>query len=158
MARDRTLHRFSAPIEEHDIGCAYNYTVVYMPADLKEKLPLKKYPRLRVQGRIEGVAFEAAWEPVHGEWYLMVPKRMMKKTDVVVGSKVQVEFRISDQDHVDIPGALLEALARNQEAGEIWKTMTPGKQRGLAHRVASAKTATTRRRGVLEVLATITDG
>ncbi|MEM6869113.1 MAG: YdeI/OmpD-associated family protein, partial [Cyanobacteria bacterium P01_C01_bin.121] len=63
-----------------------------------------------------------------------------------------VRFRIADQDAVDVPEALQHALEQDEYAKAVWEKLTPGKRRGFAYRVSSAKTKQTQTRRALEVL------
>ena len=72
-----------------------------------------------------------------------------------VGDNVTVRFRVADQDHVDVPVALEDAVTANAEATAVWDELTPGKRRALAHHVRSAKTGKTRSKRVAEAMAAL---
>jgi len=142
---------FATKIKVHKFG-RMNYTVAYLPKQLIVELPLKKYPRLRVEGEVNGYRFGGALHPAKGKWYVLLPKRTLKKLRLSIGDEVYIAFEIADQDAVDVPQALQHALAVNQTANSIWQTLTPGKQRSFAFRVSSAKRAETREHRIEEVL------
>ncbi len=148
-------YAFEAPIEYYDFG-TMAYTVVYLPRELERELPLDEYPRLRINGEVADRPIEGAWQPggerSDGRWYLMVPRKFMQQASLSLGDEVEVRFEIADQDHVDVPAELRAALDQNDAARAAWAQLTPGKQRGLAYRVDSAKRAETRARRVAEVL------
>ena len=144
--------QFEAPIVYQTVGSdTYAYTVVFLPGDLQARLPLGKHPRLRVCGEIGEQPFEGALTPVRGRWYLLLSKKMLKAMGAAVGDTVEVRLAIADQDAVDLPQALAAALGRDAAMRNLWDAQTPGKRRGLAHRVASAKSDITRAKRIAEV-------
>lgn len=144
---------FEAPIVHYDVGSEkYAYTVVVVPREVAERLPLDGNPRLRVTGEFNDVPFDAALSPARGSWYLMVSKKMMRAIGVAVGDEIAVRFKIADQNFVDVPPALKAALERDNRLRNLWATATPGKQRGLAYRVALAKSDTTQAKRIDEVI------
>lgn len=143
---------FEAPVEYHDVGSEkYAYTVVFIPSEMTAELPLKTYPRLRVSGEVQDHPIEASLTPVRGRWYILLSKRILNAIDARVGDLVNVRFNVSDQDAVEIPPYLSDALDAHPTERTLWNAATPGKRRGLAHRVASAKTDSTRQKRVEEV-------
>ena len=77
---------------------------------------------------------------------------MLKKCGLKLGGDVLVMFRIADQNAVDVPDELRKAIESNDRADEAWRALTPGKRRGYAYRVASAKRTETRAHRVEEVM------
>lgn len=146
-----------AEIEALDFG-KFLYEVVWLTDDLVEALPLKAYPRLRIAGEIAGMEFNGACMPSGGGHYVMVPKAIRVKQGLGLGDVIVVRFGVDDQDRVDVPPELAEALDDHEDVADLWAALTPGKQRGFAHRVASAKTTPTRLRRVDEVIGHILDG
>ena len=142
---------FSAKLKIHQFGRS-NYTVAYLPAKVIKSLPLKQHPRLRVDGELNGVRFANALHPANGKWYLLVPRRMQKQCGVTLGDRVFIQFDIADQDAVEVPTELRFALEVNDQAASIWSDLTPGKRRGFAYRVSSAKRRETRANRVEEVI------
>lgn len=141
---------FETEIVHHNVG-TYRYTVVFLDDRLHEHLPLKEHPRLRASGEIGDIPFDGAWQPVRGRWYLMLAKQLLRDGELEVGDTVPVRFRVEDQNSVDVPKELERMLASDSRLRRVWDALTPGKQRGLAYRVASAKTAPTRTRRLHEV-------
>ena len=143
-------HRFDTVIALHDVG-RYHYTVVHLPAEIAAELPFETSARLRVEADISGLPVKGAWQPSGGGWYLMLPRMPLRKAGLAVGSAVEVAFRLLAQDDVDLP-AELTALLRDEPAVQAaWKALTPGKQRGLAHMVASARKPETRQARLQQV-------
>ena len=151
-------YSFEGPIVHHDIGSdKYQYTVVFLPRELQTELPLKQYPRLRIEAEVGEFPLNGALQPVRGDWYLLLSKSMLKQGGWKLGDDVRVRFRVADQDAVEVPEALQDALDGNEDAAEAWEKLTPGKRRGLAYRVATAKTQPTREKRVAEVLETLAE-
>jgi hypothetical protein len=136
-------HHFDATISLHPVG-SYNYTVVYLPAEIASELPFEMSPRLRVEADISGVTVKGAWQPASGRWYLMLPKRPLKDAELKIGSRVEVSFRLLPQDQVDVPSELAELLDAKPKIQKAWKALSAGKQRALAHMIGSAKLPQTR--------------
>jgi len=144
-------HSFDAPIVPHCVG-PYTYSVVFLPVELNEDLPLAQHPRLRIEGVVGELSFSGALQPVRGRWYLLLSKKKMKAGGFELSEWVHVRFRVADQDAVDVPEMLRLALEENQYAMDTWENLSAGKRRGLAYRVASAKRAPTQTRRVSEVI------
>jgi len=145
-------YEFDAPIAEHDVGSdRYRYTVVYVPGEILAELPMAEYPRLRIAGEVNDHPFEASITPAKGVWYVLFSKRVLKAIGAEVGDNVSIRFRVADQDAVDVPAALGEALGDDTRMRTLWDAQTPGKRRALAYRVASAKTEATQSKRVVEV-------
>jgi hypothetical protein len=147
-------HRFETTIVRHAVG-SMRYTVVVLDPALHDALPLREHPRLRIEADVGGVPVKGAWQPARGQWYLMLPKAPLKAAGLGIGSVVEVAFRVSAQDDVDIPVELAERLARVKRLRAAWDTHTPGTQRGLAHFIESAKRAETRATRLAQVEAAL---
>lgn len=128
------------------------YHVVYLPSDLISRLPLSDYPRLRVNAMVGNAVLNGALQPAVGRWYVLLSTAFMKKAKLVLGQEVEVSFSIAEQDAVIVPEDLQDALDRDAAAQKIWDALTPGRRRGMAHRVASALRPDTRAQRILEVL------
>ena len=145
-------YEFEAPVEYHDVGSdKYAYTVIFVPEDVARELPLKEHPRLRISGEVSDYPLEASLTPVRGRWYILLSKRVLSAIDASVGDLVEVRFQVADQDAVEVPEYLSDALEKHPTERALWNAATPGKKRGLAYRVASAKTDATRQKRVDEV-------
>lgn len=144
-------------IKPHHVGRA-SYNVAWLPKKLQQELPLKQFPRLRIDGEICGIRFANALHPAKGKWYVLLPKRLLLKCGLKRGNEVLIQFRIADQNAVDVPDELRKALEVNDRARVVWNELTPGRKRGYAYRVASAKRPETRENRVQEVITLIADG
>jgi Bacteriocin-protection, YdeI or OmpD-Associated/Domain of unknown function (DUF1905) len=129
----------------------YLYSVIYLPAEIAAQLPLAVYPRLRVEGEINDYPFSGAFIPSSQGHHLIVGSARLKAMGLKVGMPVELRFNIADQDGVDVPEELLGALGAHKATQQAWAALTPGKQRGLAHFVGSAKTEATREKRAMEI-------
>jgi hypothetical protein len=136
-------HRFDTVIRLHPVG-TYSYTVVYLDPKLVPLLPFHEAARLRIEADVSGVPVKGAWQPAGGRWYLMLPKGPLRQAGLKVGAEVEVSFRLLSQDQVDIPPELAGLLKADPALRKAWNAISAGKQRGLAHMIASAKKAETR--------------
>lgn len=142
MGSKDTIWEFDTDIAYHDFG-RMGYTVVYLPEKIKQKLPFKQYPRLRVNADILGYPIQGAFQPGQGKTYLIVSKAILEEIGITLGDTVTVQFTVADQNSVSIPDELQAELRKNKEALKAWNDLTVGKQRALCHTVNSAKTKPT---------------
>ena len=151
-------HEFEGPLSTHGVGksCVIWYHVLFMPAHLAKSLPLDVYPRLRITGEIVDIPVAGAWMPTgDGGHYFIVSPAVRKGTGARLGDMLHMRFGIDDQDRVDVPAALDDALKARPDMRAVWERITPGKRRGLAHRVAQAKSSATIQRRIEEVMDTL---
>ncbi|MEM9413469.1 MAG: YdeI/OmpD-associated family protein, partial [Planctomycetota bacterium] len=117
------------------------------------KLALKQNPRLRITGSIAGIPYEGAFQPTKDKsYYLILSKKFCQSGRISLGDNVLVQFEIADQDAVNVPPPLQHAINANDRARKIWESISAGKKRGFAYRVASAKRAETIENRIEEVL------
>ena len=148
-------HEFEAPLVRFGVGKARViwYQVLFMPHALAETLPMKANPRLRVRGEIVDIPVAGAWMPTgDGRHYFIVSPSVRKGTGARLGDMLDMRFVIDEQDRVDMPPALSDALAAQPAMQAAWMKLTPGQRRGHAYQVAQAKTDTTRQRRIQSVL------
>jgi Bacteriocin-protection, YdeI or OmpD-Associated/Domain of unknown function (DUF1905) len=151
-------HEFEAPLATHGVGKSRViwYQVLFMPRALAETLPMNAHPRLRVRGEIINIPVAGAWMPTgDGRHYFIVSPAVRKGTGARLGDMLDMRFVIDEQDRVDMPPALSEALAAQPAMHSAWMKLTPGQRRGHAHQVAQAKTEATRQRRIQTVLDTL---
>lgn len=141
---------FSAAVEELDFGRMV-YAVVYVPELVRRRLAAGT--RARVIGTVGGVRFRGGVLPAGGgRQYLLLSKKFLKSAGLAVGDTTTVRLRLDDPDAVELVPEFERALSTNPTASRVWERMTPGARRGFAHRVASAKQATTRRARIEECI------
>jgi hypothetical protein len=147
-----TLHPYSfeGTIESRGDD-RYSHACVYLPDPLARDL-LAGRSRLRVRGEVDELPFAGAWQPSKGRYYLLLSRTMCRAGDFTVGDRVEVRFRLDETDAVTVPPDLQRALAAEFPAMRAWEALTPGRRRGLAHYVASAKTPATVAKRVTAIL------
>ena len=146
---------FEAEIERFGVGKDRKiwYNVLFLPPDLRAQLPFDTYPRLRVEGEIADIPVANAFIPAgDGRNYLIVSPQVMRDAELVLGDWAEMRFRIADQEHVDVPEVLQEALDLDADAASAWDGLTPGRKRMAAQHVLSAKSHPTRQRRLEEAL------
>jgi uncharacterized protein YdeI (YjbR/CyaY-like superfamily) len=89
---------------------------------------------------------------------MMLSKGLLRDPELSVGARAEVRFRVEDPDSVEVPESLADALAANVSAGAAWAGLSPGKRRGFAHLVSSAKRAPTQQKRLAEVLLALETG
>lgn len=142
---------FEAPLDVLDYG-RMKYRIVRMPEALKQSVPFQGKSRLRITGEMAEEAFDGAWIP-DGEqgWYLIINTQRAKRAKLTIGTPVEVRFNVADQDGVEVPETLQRALDADPEAQARWDALTPGRQRGFAYRIGSAKTTSTINKRIAEL-------
>lgn len=145
-------YRVTGPIELHRIGKGpryVTYQVVFLDPALEAEPPFAERARVRFEGEIEDVAVSLAWQPAgDGRHYAMIAPPVRKQLGVAVGDEVTIRFDVVDDDVVEVPDALARALRGNARMRATWAKLTPGRQRGFAYFVGSAKTDATRERRI----------
>ena len=150
---------FEATVDRYGVGKTRKvwYTVLFLPDALRAALPFDRYPRLRVEGEVNDVPVEVAFIPAgDGRNYAILGPAVIEGAELEPGALAEMRFRIADQDHVDVPDDLADALGADPAVATLWDALTPGKRRGLAHHVASAKRAATRNARIRTVFEAIT--
>ncbi len=153
----RFAYEFTGKVARHSFG-SWGYTVVFLPPEVAAQLPVQENPRLRVRGELDEYPFAGAWQPTGGTWYLMINKTVLKQGGYQVGDWINVRFNLDDPEAVDLPEALEAALRQDRKFRKVWEGLTAGKRRGLAYRVATAKTEATILKRVEEVRVMVLGG
>jgi hypothetical protein len=84
--------------------------------------------------------------------FIFISKTLLRDIGAGLGDMVSVELRADpDPDFVEICEELQVALEQDDEAGDRFYAMTPGRQRSLAHYANSAKRVETRIKRSLEL-------
>ena len=102
-------------------------------------------PRFRVQGEVADFPVDGAFVPTgDGRRYLLLSPRLLKAAGIAVGSVVEMRFRLDDPERVTVPQALEARLSTDATFHRHWIALSAGKQRAVAHHVASVKGAVAR--------------
>lgn len=130
----------------------YGGHVVEVPAEFCEANGLSG--NARIVGSIEGQPFRQALHREENRYYFLVGPELRKRLGLRAGSPVEVVLGPDpNPDAVDLPEELAAVLDLDPVVRERFEVLSPGKQRSLAHRVASAKRADTRAKRAADILA-----
>ncbi|MEI7444373.1 MAG: YdeI/OmpD-associated family protein [Burkholderiales bacterium] len=154
-------YAFHGELRTHAIGRerTVTYRVLHLPPDLLAVEPFASTPRVRIVG-------ELAEHPIRGAWqsggpglrFLMVSPALSKAARIAVGDVVECRFDLDDPDAVEMDPDLERAIAASSVATATWARLTPGRRRGYVALVASARTAATRGKRVVEAIASLEAG
>lgn len=152
------VHAFTAPLEVEHLGNA-QFLFIHLPDHL-QALPAFAAPgRRRMKGTVAGVPVHRAWQPTReGRRYLMLSAAIARQAGLSPGDPVAVSFSLVDDDHVEVPAELREALRQEPAWRRLWAAQTPGRQRGIAHHVDSARSPETRAARAVEALERLEQG
>lgn len=151
-------YAFFGVLTAHKLG-AYTYKVIRLPAELREKPPFAGQNRLRFEGELGDLPLSGAWQSDgQGGLYAMVSPKLMKALGIALGAELELRFNLVSENEIELSEELADALEADEAAAEAWAALTPGRQRGLAYLVASAKTEPTRRKRVALVVAGLHSG
>lgn len=87
----------------------------------------------------------------NGEWFINLNKAFCNENNLRLGEKVKIEIEIDRSKYgMEMPEELEVMLNQDGPASTYFEALTPGKQRGLIHFVASIKSSDIRiRRAVV---------
>lgn len=131
------------------------YTVLPLPTAIATALD--RTGAKRVEGEIADhpVNLAPARAPVIDGPFLWTGKTLLDAAGIAPGDPVEVRLRPADPDHVDLPADVATALAAAGRSAD-WAALSPGKRRGLLHRVETAKRAETRAKRIAALVAGLT--
>jgi hypothetical protein len=143
---------FEGRVEPMEWGRA-TYTILRLPPEVVQALGQTK----RVEGEINDhpVNLALTRAPVLPDVFLWAGQSLLDRVGIAPGEPLEVRLRPAADDVVDVPDDLALAL-RAADATAAWDALTPGKQRGLLYPVNSAKTAPTRERRIIALIASLT--
>jgi len=144
------VHRLKAPILFH-CGARMRKHFIPIPDEIAERLRAASTRRLIVS--LNDQVFRRIWQNTKEMGpCLFLSKQMLRNIAGEQGDMVEVEMEIDpDPDHVEICDELQVALQQDDEAARRFYSMTPGRQRSMAHYVNSAKRVETRIKRSLEL-------
>lgn len=152
-------HAFEGRLEELIYPGKYRYLIVRLTEAMAVRLPFDREPRLRASGEINDLPFHGAWVPGGKKLpYLHLSADFVEELGVAVGDPLEVRFRLEPSDLVEVPADLAAALAADPEAEAVWRALTPGQRRGLAHMVGNAKRAETRAKRAAKLMEELRTG
>ncbi len=130
---DTTLEKFS---NQHS-----KVYQLHFPIPDRISKPFMSNENKRVKCLINNkVELRSGLMPQGDYWYLICNNRIQKKLGIKVGDKVTIAIEKDDSKYgMDIPEELEVMLDQDQEAGKIFESLTPGKQRSLIYLVNKLK-------------------
>jgi hypothetical protein len=140
---------FEGRIEPLVWGSA-TYTILGLPSPVMDQLGRPK----RVDGEMNEhpVNLAPTRAPVLDDAFLWAGQALLDRIHVGIGEVIEVRLRPADPDLVAVDDDIMAAL-RAADAMVQWDQLTPGKQRGLLHQVATAKTQATRSKRIANLIA-----
>jgi hypothetical protein len=152
LSRSADTHEFTATLEVLSFG-RMKYLVIFLPESLQALPAFAGRKRLRMKSSVGGHPLQRAWQSLgDGRRYAMLGSAFCRKAGLSVGDVVTVQFSLIEDDQVEVPAEIREVLRQESRWRTLWKALTPGKQRGLAHYVESARGLETRASRVVEVM------
>jgi len=130
---------------------SFTHTIIVVPDEIIDSLPVKG--RVRAKGTFNKTPIALAIQhKKDGTRFFMVSAQLRRQMKIGSGDRVKVSFWLVDSDVVDVPEELTAVLDQDEAAMKVWKTFTPGLQRGLAHYVNSVKNVDSRVKRALEIM------
>lgn len=141
--------QFVAPILRRDTGMLQHY----LPLPTEVAADLRRDGVRRVIASFNGVKVNrGVVGDGEGGWILIVSLDLMKEMRCGLGDMVAVQLQPDpDPDSVELCEEFQVVLDMDKAAQERYQLMTPGRQRGLAYYVNSAKREETRIRRALQM-------
>ena len=143
-------YEFIAPLLKAETGfLKQHYAPV--PTDIAEEV-IGEHSRRVIVTIKEKTVRRAIQNSKNGEYFIMFGLPLMKELGVVLGDEFAIEL-VPDPDpnYVELGAEFSEVLELDEAAAERFFSFTPGKQRGLALHVNSAKREETRIKRALEI-------
>ena len=146
---DSRIFEFVSPLLKSDKGfLKQHYAPV--PAEIAEALvPDSRRVIATVNGKTVRRAIQNSKD---GEFFIQFGLPLMKKIGIEFGDELYISLKLDpNPDHVDLGVEFAEVLELDEEAAARFFSFSPGKQRGLALHVNSAKREETRIKRALEI-------
>ena len=128
------------------------YTVLPLPNDVHQTLEAQGARRVDVE--LNDVPFNMALTkaPVIDQVFVYTGKTVLAEAGIEPGERIDVRMRKSDPSKVEVPKDARLAF-RQAGVADQWSMLTPGEQRGMLHRVTSAKREATRKARIAKLIA-----
>ncbi|MEM9474455.1 MAG: YdeI/OmpD-associated family protein [Pseudomonadota bacterium] len=148
-------HAFEACVEPMDWGKS-TYTVLRLPPEVEEALVAEGAKRVEGEVNDHPVNLALTRAPVIDGAFLWAGKTLLDAAGIAPGEWIEVRLRKADPDAVEVPGDVTAAL---YAAGAVaaFEALSPGKKRGVLHRIETAKRAETRMKRIAEMIAGLGD-
>lgn len=147
---------FEGVIEPLEWGRA-TYTILRVPPDVAGALAARGARRVEGEINDRPVNLALSRAPVVEGVFLWTGKSLLDRLEVRPGEPLEVRLRPAPAGEVDTPDDVSAAL-RAAGATEAWEALTPGRRRGLLHKVDTARTAPTRAKRIAALVAGLAGG
>jgi uncharacterized protein YdeI (YjbR/CyaY-like superfamily) len=88
-----------------------------------------------------------------GHFFITISKEVRKKYDLEEGDEVTLEISPDNSEYgMPLPEELAELWALDEEAYDVFHTLTSGKQRGLIYVIAKPKRSETRIKKAIQIM------
>lgn len=144
---------FEGRVEPLEWGRA-TYTILRLPPPVAAALEAAGARRVEGEMNDHPVNLGIARAPVVDGPFLWTGRTLLDRIGVGPGEALEVRLRPAPADEVEVPDDVALAL-RQAGATDCWEALTPGRRRGLLHRVETARTAPTRVKRIAALLAEI---
>ena len=143
-------YQFISPILKSDQGFLKQH---YIPVPVEIAEELIEDASRRVIATLNGRDYRRAIKnSKDGEYFILLGLPILKELGAQLGNELTVSLRSDpNPDAIDLGEEFTEVLELDEEAAERFYSFTPGKQRGLAYYVNSAKRSETRIKRALEI-------
>ncbi len=144
------VHEFIAPLLKSDTGfLKQHYAPV--PAEIADAIIETGSRRVIVQLKGKTIR-RAVQNNKDGMYFIFFGIALLKELGIVPGDELVLTVEPDpDPDYVELGEEFEEVLAMDEDAAARFFSFTPGKRRGLAHHVNSAKREETRIKRALEI-------
>ena len=115
------------------------------------KKTISAFALLALSGHIHAEQLVVTWQSADGGVTQSLDIDAIERN----GDLVEMRFRIDDQDHVDVPQALQNAVESDPETQGRWAALSAGKKRMFTFHVASARSPATEAKRIAEAKAAI---
>ena len=115
---------------------------VFLPAPVFEELYTQKQKgTIPVRGSINGKPYQQTLVKFRGDWRLYINLKMLTNSPKRVGEVIDVKIEFDPSDRTIPPHPrLTQALSDNQEAFEVFKNLSPSKQKEIVRYIDNLKT------------------
>ncbi|MEL6843789.1 MAG: YdeI/OmpD-associated family protein, partial [Bacteroidota bacterium] len=101
----------------------------------------------------QGIIYSGLMPDGKGNFFITISKEVRKKFDLEEGDKVELEIAPDNSEYgMPLPEELAELWALDEEAYDVFHTLTPGKQRGLMYIIAKPKRSETRIKKAIQIM------
>ena len=129
---------------------------VFLPSIILNKIfhqANKNKGPIPVRGTINGKNYQQTLVKYSGAWRLYVNMKMLRNSPKRIGEKIEVEIEFDPSDRrIELHTKLIEALANNNEANDVFERLSPSKQKEIVRYISNLKTEESVERNVLRAI------